>query len=267
MSGYHRSAPSHILRCAKSAETSDQLAKQMKASPGRADTAAPSGSDETSTIRLVIRAEIVREENLPTTTPRSNGRIYALGVGAIALFAALGWFGMSVFTDDSTSTTASESARNIELQSPASAPITVAPAVTAEASPKLTPSNSVATSPASASGDASITEAKSVQSAALSQRDASPTPINEVMPNVSRTALQTIRGTVRVLVRATIDRQGSVTAVASEIPGPSRYFERLSLAAARKWTFSPAHSDAPRSVLIRFDFTRDGTTARTQPVR
>jgi len=87
-------------------------------------------------------------------------------------------------------------------------------------------------------------------------------PVDEVLPNPSSSALQTIRGTVRVAVRVTVDRQGRVIATASEEPGPSRYFERLSIAAARKWTFTPANGEGQRTMLLRFHFTRDGTTAR-----
>ena len=86
-------------------------------------------------------------------------------------------------------------------------------------------------------------------------------PINEVLPNPSRSALDTIRGTIRVSIRVTIDRQGKVTAAVAKEPGPSRYFERLSVAAAKQWQFAPVNSDEPRTMLLRFHFTREGTTA------
>ena len=91
---------------------------------------------------------------------------------------------------------------------------------------------------------------------------APPSPINEVLPNPSRSALQTIRGTVKVTVRVTIDQQGTVIAASPEDPGPSRYFERLSVDAAKRWTFT-ASGEPQRTMLLRFHFTRDGTTARS----
>ena len=63
-------------------------------------------------------------------------------------------------------------------------------------------------------------------------------------------------------IRVTIDAQGAVIAADSHEAGPSRYFERLSLDAARKWTFVPAATNEPRSALLRFHFTGSGTTAR-----
>ena len=88
----------------------------------------------------------------------------------------------------------------------------------------------------------------------------------EVMPAVSRNALDTVRGTIRVTLLASIDQAGAVVAVTSEDPGPSRYFERRSLEAARKWTFAPAQSDEPRSMRIVFAITRSGVTASATPL-
>jgi TonB family protein len=70
--------------------------------------------------------------------------------------------------------------------------------------------------------------------------DESPSPVNEVIPDVPQSALQTIRGTVRVSVRLTVDKDGTVLAAAADDPGPSRYFERLAIEASKKWTFAPA---------------------------
>jgi TonB family protein len=87
------------------------------------------------------------------------------------------------------------------------------------------------------------------------------------MPEVPRAASQTIRGRVKVSVRVIVDRDGTVFAALADNPGPSRYFERLAMEAAKKWTFPPADTEAQRLVLLRFEFTRDGTTARATLVR
>jgi TonB family protein len=68
-----------------------------------------------------------------------------------------------------------------------------------------------------------------------------------------------------VSIRVIVDKDGTVIAAAADDPGPSRYFERLSLEAAKKWTFTPAESQAQRVMLVRFNFTREGTTARAHP--
>ena len=89
--------------------------------------------------------------------------------------------------------------------------------------------------------------------------------INEVVPDVPLSARQTIKGTIQVSVRVIVAKDGTVVAATSVEPGPSRYFERLSLEAARKWTFAPASSDKQRVMMVRFYFKRSGTTARWSP--
>jgi TonB family protein len=86
-----------------------------------------------------------------------------------------------------------------------------------------------------------------------------------VTPAASRSALDTIRGTIRVSVRVTLDKQGTVVDTAVEERGSSRYFERLAVAAAKKWTFTPANLADKRTVLVRFNFTRDGVTVHANP--
>jgi hypothetical protein len=63
-----------------------------------------------------------------------------------------------------------------------------------------------------------------------------------------------------------VDNDGTVFAALADNPGPSRYFERLSIEAAKKWRFPPAETDTQRLMLIRFAFERDGTTARADPL-
>src|SRR5262249_17490107 len=89
---------------------------------------------------------------------------------------------------------------------------------------------------------------------------------HEVIPDVARSARETIRGTIRVVIRVIVAREGTVLAATSDTPGPSRYFERLALQASRKWTFTPTDSDEQRVVLVRFSFTRSGTTAHARPL-
>jgi TonB family protein len=81
-----------------------------------------------------------------------------------------------------------------------------------------------------------------------------------VIPDVSKSALDTIRGTIRVAVRVKIDKQGTVIGTITEERGPSRYFERHAVDASKKWTFTPAKVDE-RTMLLKFNFTRFGATA------
>jgi TonB family protein len=92
-----------------------------------------------------------------------------------------------------------------------------------------------------------------------SEAAASPSAVHEVIPEVPRRARQTIHGQVRVAVRVIVDPEGTVLAALVDQPGPSRYFERLAIEAAKKWTFPPADTQAQRLKLVRFEFSRDGT--------
>ena len=68
-------------------------------------------------------------------------------------------------------------------------------------------------------------------------------------------------------VQLTVDKQGAVLAASPRHPGPSRYFERLAVEAAKKWTFAPVKTEAQRTVLVQFNFTRNGTTAHASPLQ
>lgn len=87
------------------------------------------------------------------------------------------------------------------------------------------------------------------------------TPVlHEEIPDVPRSARDTIHGHIKVAVRVTVDSSGSVTHAALENPGPSKYFARLATEAARKWKFAPADNQDSRKWLLRFEFTRSGAT-------
>jgi TonB family protein len=90
--------------------------------------------------------------------------------------------------------------------------------------------------------------------------DTSPSVVHEEIPSVPRSARETIHGHVKVAVRVIVDRSGNVIDALLENPGPSRYFARLAKEAARKWRFAAADNEASRDWLLRFEFTRSGTT-------
>jgi TonB family protein len=84
--------------------------------------------------------------------------------------------------------------------------------------------------------------------------------LHEEIPDISRRALNTIRGRIKVAVRVTVDRSGNVVDESLESRGSSYYFARLAMEAARKWKFAPADNQANRKWLLRFEFTRGGVT-------
>lgn len=86
--------------------------------------------------------------------------------------------------------------------------------------------------------------------------------VQQVLPEVSRKARDTIQGTVRVRVKVRADASGSVVVATLDSPGPSPYFAELALQAARGWKFSPAEFDRVVSTdwILRFEFARTATT-------
>ena len=90
----------------------------------------------------------------------------------------------------------------------------------------------------------------------------SPSALHEAIPEVSQSARRTIIGHIKVWVRVIVDQDGSVYAATTDRFGPSRYFQRLAIEAAMKWTFPPIINQSRRLIQIRFDFSRDGTTGR-----
>jgi TonB family protein len=216
----------------------------MTESPPASTAEAKSQPDKPSTIRLVIRAEIIPDEPAPTVVPQSSlKRVLAVIAGAIAVLALIG-IGISVFKPE-----------------PASAPVASEGAQKSEPSSESVPVIGTVPPPATSPAETKSTLAKASEPEMRDEPAALLSPINEVLPTPSRSALQTIRGTIRVSVRVSIDKQGKVTAATPEDPGPSRYFERQSVEAAKKWTFAPVDSDEYRTMLLRFHFTREGATA------
>jgi outer membrane biosynthesis protein TonB len=95
----------------------------------------------------------------------------------------------------------------------------------------------------------------------------SPSVLHEEIPDVPSHARATIRGHIKIAVRVTVDRSGSVIGEVLENRGPSYYFARLATEAARKWKFAPADDHAVRKWLLRFDFSRDAVTGHAVAAR
>jgi TonB family protein len=81
--------------------------------------------------------------------------------------------------------------------------------------------------------------------------------VEQVVPDVSPSARNTIQGTVRVRIRVHVDPSGNVVGAEFDSPGPSNYFARLAIEAARKWKFAPEAES--REWILRFGFRRTGT--------
>lgn len=196
--------------------------------------------------RLVVRIKIPKG-----TPPAPVERRLNRGALLLTLVAAAGlliWVGVSLLRTDP----APAPAATVTVPTPA--PSEAAPVITEEPVPE----------PA-----AEAVEARSakVEPPARPRADAPPSPVKEVIPNVPRSARETIRGTIRVSIRVILDKEGAVLAATADEPGPSRYFERLSVEAAKKWIFTPADRGEQRVMLVRFYFKRSGTSARASSLQ
>lgn len=88
--------------------------------------------------------------------------------------------------------------------------------------------------------------------------------LDQVLPEVSQKARDTIWGTVRVGVRVHVEPSGSVSGAELDSPGPSKYFADQALKAAKQWEFIAPEVEG-RSVasewVVRFEFTQSSTKA------
>ncbi len=193
--------------------------------------------------RLTIRA-VVEREPTPQEAPRRPLLPFALA--AIAVLA-VGWLGLHFFRSHSNA--------------PAS-PAAKTPSAAIQ-QPDIAPSPNTNTS----SPNRNTTDSARSASAARppeARRSASTTAaavVHEEIPKVPHSALATIHGHIKVGVRVTVDASGAVVNETLAEPGPSRYFARIASQAARKWKFTPSADNASRKWLVRFEFSRGGTTA------
>jgi TonB family protein len=85
--------------------------------------------------------------------------------------------------------------------------------------------------------------------------------VRQAMPQVSPSARRTIQGTIKVRVRVDVDAAGNVAKAKLESAGPSKYFSRVAMEAARDWKFAPARADesGAREWKLQFAFSRAKT--------
>jgi len=97
--------------------------------------------------------------------------------------------------------------------------------------------------------------------------------LQQVMPEASRGARNTITGRVKVDVRVAVDASGNVTQASLKSEVKSKYFANLALGAARRWKFNPPQVDGQATAsewLLRFQFGRTSTQvfpSETKPSR
>ncbi len=88
--------------------------------------------------------------------------------------------------------------------------------------------------------------------------------IRQVLPDVPRSASNTITGRIKVKVRVEVDASGKVTNATLITSGPSKYFANLALKAAQKWEFAAPQLNGqptPSTWSLVFEFARTSTKA------
>jgi TonB family protein len=92
--------------------------------------------------------------------------------------------------------------------------------------------------------------------------------VQEVLPDVSRNALRTIHGKLKVRVKVAVDSSGNVVSAKFDSRGPSNYFADRALRAARRWTFKPPQvggQAVPSDWMLKFEFVK--TAANVHPAQ
>jgi TonB family protein len=137
--------------------------------------------------------------------------------------------------------------------------------------PKPPISSSEARTGMSAPQSGSTAETRTGVSTPQEEAESSGDVVRRVVPQASQGARNTVTGMIRVLVKVDVDAAGNVTQAQLQSPGPSKYFARLALEAARDWKFKPAMANGravPSEWVVRFGFSRratEGSAKRTAP--
>lgn len=85
---------------------------------------------------------------------------------------------------------------------------------------------------------------------------------HQVLPDIPRSATNTIRGTIKIAVRVEVDASGKVTKATLTKSGPSEYFARYVLAASQKWEFAPPRANGqpiPSTWSLRYELKKGST--------
>lgn len=86
---------------------------------------------------------------------------------------------------------------------------------------------------------------------------------HRVMPDIPKSARNTIHGTIKVTVHVDVSPAGKVVAAKFRTTGSSQYFAQKALKAAEQWQFAPQADST--AWLVSFYFRRSGVDASSQP--
>lgn len=200
--------------------------------------------------------------------PQQSLRVSRAGAGltaaAVTALFVLGWAALRAFHGHAGAQPVPEAAA-----------VSAAQPTSPVASPPAAPQHAAATAQPAVPGPRSSAKASKPPAARIAARapalsaelpaDAVPSVRHAQTPVISRTALNTIRGRIKIGVLVMVDGQGNVFDALLENPGPSSYFARQAKDAAKQWKFVPASEQDSRQWLLGFEFTRAGATVHATP--
>ena len=197
---------------------------------------------------------------------------YVLLVAAVGLVVAALWIGPRLLNShpDAASSVSAPSPALPETQSvaPKQEPPPAAPAAESKPSamrPRTEKENKIpkASAPSPA-------PAVTASAAPLSAGSDHGRVLQQVEPVVSKSARNTISGTIRISLKLAVDAGGNVQQATFLTEGPSKYFARQALQAAQQWKFSPpqVNGQAVASAwVVRFGFRKSGTEVASEPAK
>jgi TonB family protein len=216
---------------------------------------APSSSPQPSTVRI------------PAGSARWR---YILIIAAVVLAVAAMWLGSRLLNRRPDAQPASSISSTPPVSSaPVTLPETQSPARTTEtpAADAAKPSATRARNERQGSKAPAPSPAPAAVASAPPTGNANPGEVlQQVSPAVSKSAQNTISGTIRIRVKVLVDASGNVENASLISAGPSKYFARQAVQAAQQWKFSPAQG-AARAWILHFGFKRSGIEVDSEPAK
>ncbi len=215
---------------------------------------APSNSPQPSTVRIPAGS--------------AKWRNVLLVAAAVLVVAAL-FIGPKLFRSSEA-----QPANSVSSNSPVSSETVAAPEAQS-AAPKAEPAPADAAKPSAIKTRSERQSPKAPQPASVPAPVANAPPVassdqssvlQQVSPVVSRSAQNTITGTIKIRIKVLVDASGSVESASFVSAGPSKYFSRQAMQAAQQWKFSPAQS-AARAWILHFGFKRSGIEVTSEPAK
>jgi len=213
---------------------------------------APSNSPQPSTVRIPAGSAKWR---------------YILLVAAVVLVAAAVIIGPRLFRSS-----AAQPASSVSSNSPVPSETVAVPAAQS-AAPKPEPAPEHAVKPSASRARNERQSAKAPAPTPAAEASTAPAGnanpgevLQQVSPVVSKSAQNTISGTIRIRIKVLVDASGNVENASFISAGPSKYFSRQAMQAAQQWKFSPTQATA-RAWILHFGFRRSGIEVDSEPAK